>query len=102
VSSVRRFKIFESEVERRGKLKSDVPGEFHFTDTTDAIAYVAGEVRSSHMKYSKLAANSGSIKSPTTVSKLASGETRFPRFSTMAGLGKEMVIKKRTLKGDVE
>lgn len=102
--SARRFKVFESEAERRGKLQSDTPGEFHFTDTTDAIAYVANEVRTSSMKYSKLASESGSIKSPQTVSKLAHGETRFPRFSTMAGLisalGKEMVIKKRRMPGD--
>src|SRR5262249_29172236 len=46
---------FESEAARRGKLNSDTLGEFHFTDTFDAINFVAGQVRQSHLKYSALA-----------------------------------------------
>lgn len=88
--------IVESEAERRGKLTSDTPGEFHFDDPFDAVNYVAAQVRLSDRKYSQLAA--GNMAS-STVSNMASGKTHYPRFSTMSGLlgalGKELVIRGR-------
>ena len=88
--------LIESEAERRGKLNSDTPGEFHFEDPFDAVNYVAGRVRSSSQKYSQLAKGH---MSPSTVSNMASGKTHYPRFSTMAGLlgalGDELVIRGR-------
>jgi len=91
---------FESETERRGKLKTDTLGEYHFADTFDAINFVAGQIRGSHSKttYKHLASGAG-IKSPATVSRLASGETKYPRFSTIFGtasaLGLELVLTTR-------
>ena len=89
---------FESETERRGKLGTDTLGEYHFADTFDAIGFVAGQVRASSAKYKDLAQGAG-IKSSNTVSRLASGETRYPRFSTIFGtasaLGLELVLTRR-------
>ena len=90
--------LFESAAERRGKLKSDTLGEYHFADTFDAINFVAGQVRTSKLKYKNLAQGAG-IKSPATVSRLASGQTHYPRFSTIFGtasaLGLELVLTTR-------
>jgi hypothetical protein len=90
--------MFESESERRGKLRTDTAGEFHFEDTADAVSFVAGQVRRSRMKYNALA-KAGSM-SGSTVSNMATGKTHYPRFSTMAGLlgamGLEVIFKGRT------
>lgn len=92
---------FETETERRGKLNSDTLGEYHFADTFDAINFVASQVRSSSLKYKNLASGAG-IKSPATVSRLASGQTVYPRFSTIFGtasaLGLELVLTSRRVK----
>lgn len=88
-----------TEAERRGKLAADDAGEFVFNDVADYIGAMAAQVRSSDMKYSAVAKQSDVIKSPATVSKLAHGETRFPRFSTMFGvasaLGLEVTFRRR-------
>lgn len=86
---------FENESARRGKLNTDTLGEFHFTDTYDAIQFVASEIRTSKAKYKDLA-KGANIKSTATVSRLASGETKYPRFSTIFGtasaLGLELLL----------
>lgn len=88
--------VFESEAARRGKLKTDTPGEFHFTSTMDVIDFVAGQLRGSQAKYKDLVKATDDIKSPTTISNLASGKTHYPRFSTIFGtagaLGLEVVL----------
>lgn len=88
--------LFESEAERRGKIKSDTVGEFHFEDPLDAVHFVAGQVRQSKLKYKNIAV-AGSM-SGSTVGNMASGKTRYPRFSTMFGLtgamGLEVVFKR--------
>lgn len=88
-----------TEAERRGKLNADDAGEFVFNDVGDYIGAMAAQVRTSDLKYSAIATQSDIIKSPTTVSKLAHGETRFPRFSTMFGiaaaLGLEVSFRRR-------
>lgn len=85
----------ESEAARRGKLNSTQLGEYHFTDTHDAIGFVAGEVRRSKSKYKEIA-KGADIKSTATISRLASGRTLYPRFSTIFGtasaLGLELVL----------
>ena len=87
--------IIESEAQSRGRLKSDTPGEFHFEDPHDYVTFVSGRLRAAHMKYADVA-KGGSISS-STVSNMASGKTRYPRFSTMTGilgtLGLETVIR---------
>lgn len=86
----------EQEATRRGRLKTDQLGEFHFDDTLDAVKFVSGQVRQSSMKYKDVA--SGHM-STSTVSNMASGKTHYPRFSTMAGilgaLGLEVVFRGR-------
>ena len=76
-------------------LASDRPGEFHFGDSFDYVRFTAGLLRQSGLKY-KTVADAGGI-APTTASNLASGKTRFPRFSTMTGtlgaLGYETIIR---------
>lgn len=87
--------LIQSAAARRGLLRSDRPGEFHFDDTLDYVAFTAGLLRKSHMKYSHVAKGGG--MSPSTASNLASGKTRYPRFSTITGvlgaLGYETVIR---------
>lgn len=80
----RRFKLFESAAERRGRLASDEPGEMVFSDQFGYVEAMRGRIRSSDQKYKKLALD-GEM-SGTTVSNMASGKTRLPRFSTMFGL----------------
>jgi len=86
---------FESEPQRRGRLLSDQPGEFHFEDTLDYVSFVAGRLRQSKLKYSSVSKAGG--MSSTTVSNMASGKTHYPRFSTITGilgaLGYETVIR---------
>lgn len=86
----------ESAAHERGRLNSSRAGEFHFHDTDDYITFVASAVRQSGMYYSHIAKGSG-LKTASTVSNLASGKTRLPRFSTITGilgaLGYETVIR---------
>ena len=87
--------LIELPASARAKDRSDQPGEFHFDDTMDYVSFVAGRLRSSHMKYNNVAKGGG--MSATTVSNLASGKTHYPRFSTITGilgaLGYETVIR---------
>lgn len=87
--------LVESPATERGRLASDKAGEFHFEDTADYCAFVAGRLRQSHMKFSHVA--KGGAMSPSTVSNMASGKTHYPRFSTITGilgaLGYETVIR---------
>jgi hypothetical protein len=86
---------FESPAATRARLNSDTPGEFHFDDTIDYVTFVAGRLRQSQMKYKHVADGGG--MSGSTVSNMASGKTRFPRFGTITGilgaLGYETVIR---------
>jgi hypothetical protein len=92
-------RVVETEAERRGRLQAEQPGEFVFQTTDDYIAAMAAQVRQSGLKPGSIAKASDTIKSGTTVSKLASGQTHFPRFSTMFGvaaaLGVEVVFRRR-------
>lgn len=87
--------IIESPVTERARLASDNPGEFHFSDTADYCAFVAGRLRQSSMKFNHVAKGGG--MSASTVSNMASGKTHYPRFSTITGilgaLGYETVIR---------
>jgi DNA-binding Xre family transcriptional regulator len=85
----------DTPAEERGKLASDRVGEFHYEDTSDYVSLAASLLRKSHMKYSHVATATG--MSGSTASNLASGKTRYPRFSTIANilgaLGYETVIR---------
>lgn len=87
--------VVEDPATMRGRDASDQPGEFHFSDNTDYVAFTANLLRQSGMKYSHVA--TAADMSPSTASKLAAGSTRYPRFSTIAGtlgaLGYETVIR---------
>lgn len=99
VSRPRPRLVVETEAERRGRLAAQEGEEFVFSTTDDYVAAMAAQVRTSQMKYGAIAKASDTIKSPGTVSKLASGQTHFPRFSTMFGvaaaLGVEVVFRRR-------
>lgn len=90
MSSARRFTVVDNAAQRRGRLASDEPGEMVFTDQFSYVQAMQGQVRSVATKhdhkhsYKKLA-EEGEM-SGSTVSNMASGKTRLPRFSTMFGL----------------
>jgi DNA-binding Xre family transcriptional regulator len=87
--------FIETPAEERGKLNSDRPGEYHYEEMADYVSLTASLLRRSHMKYNHIAKATG--MSGSTASNLASGKTRFPRFSTIAGIlgamGYETVIR---------
>lgn len=87
--------IIDTPAADRARLASDKAGEFHFSETADYVSFVAGRLRQSHMKFARVADGGG--MSGSTVSNMASGKTRYPRFSTITGilgaLGYETVIR---------
>jgi DNA-binding Xre family transcriptional regulator len=91
----RHRRVVEDASTQRGRDQSDRAGEFHFGDQTDYVTFTAGLLKRSSLKYSAVA-NAGGM-SPSTASNLASGKTKYPRFSTIAGilgaLGYETVIR---------
>lgn len=93
--NVARKPFIETPAEERGRLASDRVGEYHYEEMTDYVKLTASLLRQSHMKYSNVAKATG--MSGSTASNLASGKTRYPRFSTIAGIlgamGYETVIR---------
>jgi hypothetical protein len=91
----RRRPIVEDAATTRGRDASDTAGEFHFIDSGDYVAFTAGLLNKSGLKYKDVA--TAASMSPSTASNLAGGKTKFPRFSTIAGtlgaLGYETVIR---------
>ena len=87
--------LIEVPAAARAKDASDTPGEYHFDDTLDYVNFVSGKLRQSKMKFAHVAKGGG--MSGTTVSNMASGQTHYPRFSTITGilgaLGYETVIR---------
>jgi len=87
--------LIDDPATERARLRSDRAGEFHFDDTADYCAFVAGRLRQSSMKFNHVAKGGG--MSPSTVSNMASGKTHYPRFSTITGilgaLGYETIIR---------
>lgn len=81
--------------EDRGRLAAERPGEFTFNDTLDYVKFVSGRLRMSSMKAKDVGVGGGICTS--TVSKMKSGETRYPRFGTITGIlgaiGYETVIR---------
>ena len=98
-----------TEAERRGKLEAEHPGDFVFNDFNDYIQAMAAQVRVSGLTATRIAAQSDTIKSGSTVTHLAYGWTDYksrqfkrtqqPRFSTMFGianaLGLEVTFRRR-------
>lgn len=87
--------VVEDAATTRGRDASDQPGEFHFSDKTDYVAFTANLLRTSGKKMKHVA--TAADMSSSTASNLASGKTKYPRFSTIAGtlgaLGYETVIR---------
>lgn len=55
--------------------------EYNFNTTEELAAFVGKEIRGSRIKYTKLAEKSGLC--PHTISRLAHGETTYPRAHTL-------------------
>lgn len=87
----RPFQVFESPAERRGRLASEEPGEMVFSDQLGYVEAMRGRIRNSDQKYKKIA-ETGEMSS-STVSNMASGKTRLPRFSTMFGLAASLGLE---------
>lgn len=87
--------VVENAATMRGWAQATKPGEFQFNDQLDYVTFTAGLLRQSHMKFSAVA--EVTHMSPSTASNLASGKTRYPRFTTISGvlgaLGYETVIR---------
>ena len=69
--------------------------EYSFQNTEDLAAFVAKEIRESRIKYTKLADKAGVCSQ--TVSRLAHGETTYPRahtlFMVLKALGFEIFVR---------
>ena len=69
--------------------------EYRFADIGELCAFVQHEIVMSKMKFKNIAQKAGCC--PTTVGKMASGETHQPRASTVLGilrvLGFELVAR---------
>jgi len=93
--TIARRAFIETPAEERGRLASDRVGEYHYDELGDYVSLTASLLRQSHMKYNHVAKATG--MSGTTASNLASGKTRYPRFTTIAGIlgamGYETVIR---------
>lgn len=80
---------------QRAFVIPDRSGEFKFHNIEDLCRFVGGEIRASKMKYVDLAAKSHVC--PQTVSRLASGDTHFPRAGTilqiLRALGFELIVR---------
>jgi hypothetical protein len=87
----RRFEVYESAAERRGRLASSEPGELVFTDQFGYVEAMRGRINASGEKKKKLA-EQGDM-SPSTVGNMASGKTRLPRFATMFGLAASLGLE---------
>lgn len=70
--------------------------EMSFADVEELCAFVAHEIVTAKIKYIRLAEKAGCC--PSTVSKLAAGETHLPRASTvlniLRALGFELVARR--------
>lgn len=83
-SKVRRFPVIEN-----------TASDWHFEDTAALCDFCSKEIRASKIKYSKLAEKAGVCVS--TISKMARGETNFPRANTileiLRALGFQVVVR---------
>jgi DNA-binding phage protein len=80
---------------RRFPVEDTGPSDWHFDDTKALCDFCAKEIRASKIKYSKLAEKAGVCHS--TISKMARGETNFPRANTileiLRALGFNVVVR---------
>lgn len=89
---------------RRPEPVSD-EAEYTFNSYSDMFAFVSGNLHEQHDRRDKTQRKSYASMSrvagvtPTTISKMASGETKYPRYTTVAGildaLGFEQVTRRR-------
>jgi hypothetical protein len=82
-----------AEMPRRRPKEVD---EYEFGDVPELCAFVAGEIIRCHLSYKDLAAKAHVCVA--TVSRLASGDTQFPRAATLFGilnaLGYTVVVRR--------
>lgn len=84
------MQVVEFESARRFKARQEKAGirEYSFMTAEELCDFVAAEIRSSKIKYGKLADKSGVW--PQTVSNIASGITKSPRASTLLNILKAL------------
>jgi transcriptional regulator with XRE-family HTH domain len=91
------MQVVSFESARRFKAAQERAGiqEYSFRDEYELCAFVAGEIRSSKIKYTKLADKSGVCAS--TISNLAHDITKSPRAATLLkilkALGFEIFVR---------
>ena len=82
-------------LETRRQGRSEIGQEFTFADITELCAFLQHEIVVSKMRYNKIADRAGCCVS--TVSKMASGETKQPRASTALAIlgvfGFQLVVR---------
>ena len=93
---MRKFRVVDSEAERRGKLNAEEPGEMVFNTRWEYIEAMQARTRTAtrgpdRIKQGELA-KQGEM-SGGTVSNMASGKTKHPRFETMFGLADAFALE---------
>ena len=91
--------VSESPAERRGRLASDEPGEMVFSSQLAYVEAMQARVRRAtrpvggapKVKQADIAEQGEMAAS--TVGNMASGKTRWPRFSTMFGIAAAMGVE---------
>lgn len=82
-------------VHSRPIAEPDQWSDRHFNDIAALCQFLSAEIRNSKMKFSKIAEMANC--SPSTVSKMAHGETHYPRAGTvlqiLRALGFEVIVR---------
>jgi predicted XRE-type DNA-binding protein len=78
------------------RAQSARPDEYSFADVYEVCAFLQHEIQAARLKYTEIARRASCA--PSTVSNLASGETKQPRAQTMIGilvaLGFEVIARR--------
>ena len=81
---------------RRRKWTSETAEQFAFATTAELIGFVSAQIRESGRTYKDIASKSDCCLS--TVSRMAAGDTRFPRLNTvmeiLRTLGFALVVRR--------
>jgi len=72
----------------KGKAKLELPEEIDLNDLAEVTRFVASEIRATKLKFGKLADKAGVCAH--TVSRIASEDTKYPRWNTVVCLLRAM------------